>query len=143
MVAGALGVASLGIPRAKPVVGAGAAGPAGISATSPIAKEGLKNDLLAAQARDSRIGTTLPGAKAPVTVTAESSIGGKTLVDTNQTARPTVIANPNKPTLIADLIPPGKPNSTMANAQAEIGLIQQAFRRGSDARPEYDDSRQR
>lgn len=90
----------------------------------------MRNDLLADQAKDAQIGTVLPGAKAPVTVTAESSIGGRTLVDTNQTARPATIADPNKPTLIADLTPPGKPNSTMANAHAEIGLIQQAFDAG-------------
>jgi filamentous hemagglutinin family protein len=113
-------VAASGVPKGTP----------DIPATSPIAREGLRNDLLAAQAKDPRIGTVLPGAKAPVTVTAESSIGGRTLVDTNQTARPVTIADPNKPTLIADLIPPGKPNSTMANAHAEIGLIQQAFDAG-------------
>lgn len=40
------------------------------------------------------------------------------------------MADPNKPTLISDLILPGKPNSTMQNAHAEIGLIQQAFDAG-------------
>lgn len=48
-----------------------------IPASSPIAKEGLKNELFVAQAVDPRIGTVLPGAKAPVTVTAESNIGGR------------------------------------------------------------------
>jgi hypothetical protein len=100
------------------------------SSTSPIAKEHLEKELLAAQAKDPRIGTVLPGAKAPITVTAESNIGGVVLVDTNQTARPSVKADSNKPTLIADLIPPGKPNATMANAHAEIGLLQQAYDAG-------------
>lgn len=96
-------------------------------ATSAIAKEGLYNDLRAAQAKDALIGTTLPGAKAPVTVTAEGSVGGKVLVDTNQAARPAIVAAPNKPALIADLLPPGSQNSTMANAHAEIAVIQRAF----------------
>jgi filamentous hemagglutinin len=90
----------------------------------------LADDLAIAQAKDPRIGTTLPGANAPITVTAESNIGGRALFDTNQTARPSVLADPNKPTLISDLIPPGKPNSTMANAHAEVGLIQQAYDAG-------------
>jgi hypothetical protein len=90
----------------------------------------LADDLAAAQTKDSRIGTTLPGANAPVTVTAESNIGGRTLVDTNQTARPSALADPNKPTLISDLVPPGKPNSNMANAHAEVGLVQQAYDAG-------------
>lgn len=109
---------------------AGAKGAADVPATSPASRERLRNDLLAAQATDPRIGTVLPGAKAPITVTAESNIGGRTLVDTNQTARPETMADPNKPTLVSDLVPPGKPNSTMANAHAEIGLIQQAFDAG-------------
>jgi filamentous hemagglutinin len=87
----------------------------------------LADDLAVAQAKDPRIGTTLLGANAPVTVTAESNIGGRTLVDTNQTARPSTLADPNKSTLISDLVPPGKPNSTMANAHAEVGLVQQAY----------------
>jgi filamentous hemagglutinin len=90
----------------------------------------LAGDLATSQAADPLIGTTLPGARAPVTVTAESTIGGKTIVDTNQTARPVTAADANKPTLIADLIPPGAPNSTMANAHAEVGLIQQAYDAG-------------
>ncbi|WP_428980413.1 cytidine deaminase-like fold-containing protein [Achromobacter aegrifaciens] len=72
----------------------------------------------------------MPGAKAPVTVTAEGSVGGKVLVDTNQTARSTIVADPNKPTLIADLIPSGKPNSKMANAHAEVAVIQRAYDSG-------------
>ncbi|WP_332311040.1 hemagglutinin repeat-containing protein [Stenotrophomonas sp. SY1] len=90
----------------------------------------LRQQLLAAEARDPRIGTVLPGAREPVAVTAESSLGGRTLLDTNQTARPAVLADANKPTLVADLVPPGKPNSNMANAHAEIALIQQAFDAG-------------
>lgn len=40
------------------------------------------------------------------------------------------MADPSKPTLVSDLVPPGKPNSTMANTHAEIDLIQQAFDAG-------------
>ncbi|WKE65263.1 hypothetical protein PVT67_16600 [Gallaecimonas kandeliae] len=72
----------------------------------------------------------LIGANSEVTVTAEANIGGNVLVDTNQTARPSVDADPNKPTLISDLIPPGKPNSTMANAHAEVAVIQRAYDKG-------------
>lgn len=57
----------------------------------------------------------------------QSTIGGRTLFDTNQTARPSELADGSKRTLISDTVPPGDPNSTMANAHAEIGLIQQAF----------------
>jgi len=99
-------------------------------ATSTVAKDGLLNELLAAQRSDPRIGTTLPGANASVVVTAESTIGGRTLFDTNQTARPSELADGSKRTLISDTVPPGDPNSTMANAHAEIGLIQQAFDAG-------------
>ena len=115
--------------------GGKAAGEVGTPVTSggtanAASAKGLTNDLAIAQAGDPLIGTILPGGKAPVTVTAESNIGGITLVDTNQTARPVARANPNQPTLIADLLPPGAPNSTMANAHAEIGLIQQGYNAG-------------
>ncbi|MBR1375982.1 MAG: hypothetical protein IJ566_07845 [Cardiobacteriaceae bacterium] len=40
------------------------------------------------------------------------------------------LADANKPTLIAAQIDPGKPNSNMANAHAEIGVIQQAYDAG-------------
>jgi len=90
----------------------------------------LKNDLALAQSQDPLIGTTLPGAKSPVTVTAESNIGGQTLVDTNQTARPVSAADPNKPTLISSTVPPGEPNASMATAHAEVGVIQQAYDAG-------------
>ncbi|MBD9680849.1 hypothetical protein IB274_29380 [Pseudomonas sp. PDM18] len=65
----------------------------------------------------------MPAAKAPVTVTAEGSVGGKVF----QAARSTIVADPNKPTLIANLIPPEKPNSTMANAHAEIAVVQRSY----------------
>ena len=58
--------------------------------------------------------------------------------DTNQGARPTELADANKPTLINDRIEakinknPDKPlpNGNMATAHAEIGAIQQAFDAG-------------
>ncbi|HCH7471243.1 TPA: DUF637 domain-containing protein [Pseudomonas aeruginosa] len=121
--------ATKALDRLKALQAAKGTVPAEVPATSVIAKEGLYNELRAAQARDALIGTTLPGAKAPVTVTAEGSVGGKVLVDTNQTARPAMVAE-NKPTLIADLLPLGSPNSSMANAHAEIAVIQRAFDAG-------------
>ena len=93
----------------------------------------LKQQLANEQARDPLIGTTLPGANAPVQVTAEGSVGDQMFFDTNQTARPTQLANPAQPTLISDLIPPGNPNSSMANAHAEIGVVQQASDAGLTA----------
>lgn len=90
----------------------------------------LALDLAAAQAHDPRIGTTLPGAPAPIVVTAEAHIGGRVFFDTNQTARPTHQARADRPTLIADRVEPGEPNSHMQNAHAEIGAIQQAFDAG-------------
>ncbi|HCE6798704.1 TPA: DUF637 domain-containing protein, partial [Pseudomonas aeruginosa] len=118
------------LDRLKALQAAKGTVPAEVPATSVIAKEGLYNELRAAQARDALIGTTLPGAKAPVTVTAEGSVGGKVLVDTNQTARPAMVSDASKKTLISDLIPPGSPNSTMANAHAEMAVIQRAYDAG-------------
>ncbi|WP_238333915.1 DUF637 domain-containing protein, partial [Pseudomonas aeruginosa] len=118
------------LDRLKALQAAKGTVPAEVPATSVIAKEGLYNELRAAQARDALIGTTLPGAKAPVTVAAEGSVGGKVLVDTNQTARPAMVSDASKKTLISDLIPPGSPNSTMANAHAEMAVIQRAYDAG-------------
>ncbi len=80
---------------------------------------------------DIKFGKTLPGAKAPITVTAESNIGGKHMFDTNQTARPEVNRT-NTPTLAAGnaKIDPSNPNLTMKNAHAEIALIQRAYDAG-------------
>ncbi|MBB3281235.1 hemagglutinin repeat-containing protein [Mitsuaria sp. BK037] len=97
------------------------------SPSSAAAGAKLNSDLRVAQANDPRIGTTLPGATAPIKVTAEAYVDGKTLFDTNQTARPVAVADPKRPTIVADLIPPGAPNSNMGNAHAEIGVIQQAL----------------
>ncbi|HEY4092614.1 MAG TPA: hemagglutinin repeat-containing protein [Luteibacter sp.] len=85
--------------------------------------------LAAQQSVDPLIGTTLPGALAPVKVTAEGSVGGKTFSDVNQTARP-LADQSNTPTLIADLIGEDAPNGTYADAHAEIGTIQQAYDAG-------------
>lgn len=43
----------------------------------------LKRQLVQAERHDPWIGTTLPGAEAPVTVTAEATVGGRMLKDTN------------------------------------------------------------
>uniref|UniRef100_UPI00197B50CD cytidine deaminase-like fold-containing protein n=13 Tax=Pseudomonas aeruginosa TaxID=287 RepID=UPI00197B50CD len=71
------------------------------------------------------------------TVTAEGRIGNSVFTDVNQTARPAAQANPNQPTLIADRVDAkiaanGKPhpNGNMADAHAEIGVIQQAYNAG-------------
>ena len=70
-------------------------------------------------------------------VIAELEVNGKKFTDTNQTARASDKANVNEPTLIADKIrdkeiSTGKelPNGNMANAHAEIGVIQQAHNAG-------------
>ncbi|MDQ2550896.1 DUF637 domain-containing protein, partial [Acinetobacter baumannii] len=84
----------------------------------------LAEELAELQKVDIKFGKTLPGAKAPITVTAESNIGGKHMFDTNQTARPEVNRT-NTPTLAAGnaKIDPSNPNLTMKNAHAEIALI--------------------
>ena len=70
-------------------------------------------------------------------VTAEGKIGGATFTDVNQTARPVSQANASQPTLISDRVTAksdasGKvlPNGNMADAHAEIGVIQQAYAAG-------------
>jgi filamentous hemagglutinin len=73
---------------------------------------------------------TLPGASAPVQVTADASVGGKTFFDVNQTARAAGFGDANRPTLISDLVSPGDPNGTYGTAHAEIGVIQQAYDAG-------------
>lgn len=94
--------------------------------------------------KDVASGTKLGNSTAKPTVTAELEINGQKFKDTNQTARPVDQANKNEATLIADrvaskeqnLIDKGKagnlplPNSNMANAHAEIGVIQQAYNAG-------------
>jgi len=83
-------------------------------------------------------GALIGGAKgiSPV-VTAEGKIGDAAFTDVNQTARPVAQANPDEPTLIADRVTAkteatGKslPNGNMADAHAEIGVIQQAYNAG-------------
>ncbi|EPQ3012293.1 DUF637 domain-containing protein, partial [Acinetobacter baumannii] len=71
----------------------------------------LAEELAELQKVDIKFGKTLPGAKAPITVTAESNIGGKHMFDTNQTARPEVNRT-NTPTLAAGnaKIDPSNPN---------------------------------
>ncbi|WP_421522795.1 VENN motif pre-toxin domain-containing protein [Neisseria yangbaofengii] len=121
-----VGKAATGIPKPKPIpkmTMLSTSGGTANAATGPKLVQELKKE----QALDARIGSTLANARAPITVTAESNIGGRFIFDTNQTARPKHLADSNKPTLIADLIPPGKPNSNMGNAHAEIGVIQQAY----------------
>ncbi len=77
-------------------------------------------------------------------VTAQLEVNGRTFTDTNQTARPAERTDADKPTLVQDRVlakeqklrAKGKtgnlplPNSNMANAHAEIGVIQQAHDAG-------------
>ena len=70
-------------------------------------------------------------------VTARGAVNGTVFEDVNQTARPATLADPNQPTLIQDRVT-GKaeatgralPNGNMADAHAEIGVIQQAYNAG-------------
>ncbi|WP_430541876.1 cytidine deaminase-like fold-containing protein [Xanthomonas euvesicatoria] len=82
------------------------------------------------EAHDPLIGRILEPGRETVKVTAEASVAGKKIIDTNQMARPAAMADSSKSTLIADLIPPGAPNSNMSNANAEIATIQRAYDSG-------------
>ncbi|WP_080492923.1 hemagglutinin repeat-containing protein [Burkholderia ubonensis] len=92
--------------------------------------EPLAIDLAKAQSVDPLIGKTLPGASAPVQVTADASIGGRSFYDVNQTARGVGFSDPSQPTLISKLVAPGDPNGIYGEAHAEIGVIQQAYNAG-------------
>lgn len=70
-------------------------------------------------------------------VVAKGNVDGAKFTDTNQGARPSNLADVNKPTLIdgriqAKIDKQGKPlpNGNMATAHAEVGVIQQAFEKG-------------
>ena len=101
-----------------------------LGAVATVTGRGLASELAQKEAIAPQLGTTQPGATKPITVTAESEIGGVKIFDTNQTARPTSAADANKPTLIADKVPAGDPNSNMANAHAEVAVIQRAYDAG-------------
>jgi filamentous hemagglutinin len=89
--------------------------------------ERLLQHLARSQKSDPLIGMVISVGREPVTVTAEANIGGKIILDTNQTARALDKADPTKRTLISDLIPSEQPNSNMANAHAEIAVIQKGI----------------
>ena len=70
-------------------------------------------------------------------VVAKGNVDGAKFSDTNQGARPSNLADVNKPTLIdgriqAKIDKQNKPlpNGNMATAHAEVGVIQQAFEKG-------------
>ncbi|KYQ98298.1 hypothetical protein AWY96_07140 [Serratia plymuthica] len=71
-------------------------------------------------------------------VVAKGNVDGNKFSDTNQGARPSQLADFNKPTLINDVVQakidkrPDKnyPNGNMGTAHAEVGVIQQAFDKG-------------
>jgi filamentous hemagglutinin len=71
-------------------------------------------------------------------VVAKGDVDGAKFSDTNQTARPSQLADFNKPTLINDIVQakidkrPDKnlPNGNMGTAHAEVGVIQQAYEKG-------------
>lgn len=71
-----------------------------------------------------------------IKVVAKGEVDGKMYIDTNQSARSPANANADKVTLVppekvADReLKKGLVNSNMANAHAEIGVIQQAFEEG-------------
>lgn len=75
---------------------------------------------------------------ANVKVVAKGNVDGSKFTDTNQGARPSQLADFNKPTIINDVVQakivkePNKnfPNGNMGTAHAEIGLIQQAYEKG-------------
>ncbi|MFC0138941.1 VENN motif pre-toxin domain-containing protein [Erwinia mallotivora] len=70
-------------------------------------------------------------------VVAKGNVDGAKFTDTNQTVRPSDLADVNKPTLIDGRIQAkidkqnkSLPNGNMATAHAEVGVIQQAFEKG-------------
>ncbi|MBD8109418.1 cytidine deaminase-like fold-containing protein, partial [Erwinia persicina] len=74
---------------------------------------------------------------ANIKVVAKGNVDGAKFSDTNQGARPSNLADINKPTLIdgriqAKIEKQNKPlpNGNMATAHAEVGVIQQAFEKG-------------
>ncbi|MEP8549947.1 hemagglutinin repeat-containing protein [Enterobacter mori] len=74
---------------------------------------------------------------ASLKVVAKGNVDGAKFIDTNQGARPSNLADANKPTLIdgriqAKIDKQNKPlpNGNMATAHAEVGVIQQAFEKG-------------
>jgi filamentous hemagglutinin len=75
---------------------------------------------------------------ANVKVVAKGNVDGSKFTDTNQGARPSQLADFNKPTIINDVVQakivkePNKnfPNGNMGTAHAEIGVIQQAYEKG-------------
>lgn len=77
------------------------------------------------------------GVGSKAVVSARGEIGGAVFSDVNQTARAADLADAAKPTLIADHVAEkaaasGKalPNGNMADAHAEVGVIQQAYDAG-------------
>lgn len=69
-------------------------------------------------------------------VVAELEVNGQKFTDTNQRARPPELANKDDPTAIVDRVDkkkkrnPDYPNGNMADAHAEIGAMEQAYRAG-------------
>jgi len=80
------------------------------------------------------------GLKGVPVVRAWGQISGNSRLfyDVNQTARKPKLANKNKPTLISDRVKKKQakkrgcnlPNGSMADAHAEVGVIQQAYNKG-------------
>ena len=71
-------------------------------------------------------------------VVAKGKVGGAKFSDTNQRARPSQLADFNKPTLINDVVQAkidkrrdkNFPNGNMGTAHAETGVMQQAYEKG-------------
>ena len=95
------------------------------TAKLPWSLQALNQDLATQQAYDPRIGTTLPGAQAPIVVVADGTVAGQTITSYNQTARAAGSADPTQPSSISGLVEPGRPNSTLGDLHAEMDVIQQ------------------
>jgi hypothetical protein len=77
----------------------------------------------------------VPKGESKPKVTAEAEIDGQKITGTNQSARAPDLADPNKPTLAGDTIQAkvgreSGPNTNMANAHAEVEVIQKARDQG-------------
>ncbi|AXQ28041.1 LysM peptidoglycan-binding domain-containing protein [Solimonas sp. K1W22B-7] len=91
----------------------------------------LKADLHAAELQRPHplMGTTPPGALGPVTVVAESSVGGRRFTDVNPAARSQPLLEDGQ-SLVRDLVDTRNPNAYIGDMHAEVGNIHQAARVG-------------
>ncbi|MFS2158145.1 PAAR domain-containing protein [Pseudomonas sp. Pseusp122] len=119
----------------------GVAGMALLGMGAKLAKPGKPNTIESSEeapaaAAQSRAGVMPDEPVVPVVV-AQGKVGNAVFTDVNQTARSAALADPNHPTLISEKViardlASGKrsPNGNMADAHAEVGVIQQAHEQG-------------